>query len=90
VVLVTEWDEFRHLDLLRVRALMRTPVLIDGRNALDPAAVRACGIVYVGVGRGHPPTELTAPSDGVPAALQTAARVGRTLPNKAERQGEEP
>jgi len=92
VVLVTEWDEFRHLDLPRVRALMRTPVLIDGRNALDPAAVRACGIVYVGVGRGHPPAQLaSAPPDGaaaawddasLPDALRTAAHVGGALPHQ--------
>jgi UDPglucose 6-dehydrogenase len=52
-VVVTEWEEFRNLDLERVAALMREPkVLLDGRNLLDPAAARAAGICYRGFGRG--------------------------------------
>ncbi len=52
-VVVTEWDEFRGLDLGRAASLMREPkVLVDGRNALDPAAVRSAGIRYRGFGRG--------------------------------------
>ncbi|MDQ3638648.1 MAG: UDP-glucose/GDP-mannose dehydrogenase family protein, partial [Actinomycetota bacterium] len=51
-VVVTEWKEIRTLDLERVASLMRTPpILVDGRNALDPAAVRAAGIRYRGFGR---------------------------------------
>ena len=51
-VVVTEWDEFRILNLEKVASLMREPpVLVDGRNALDPAAVRAAGIRYRGIGR---------------------------------------
>jgi UDPglucose 6-dehydrogenase len=52
VVLVTEWQEFRDLDWAQVAAAMRGKVVIDGRNALDAAAVRAAGLVYEGVGRG--------------------------------------
>jgi UDPglucose 6-dehydrogenase len=52
VVLVTEWDEFRNIDLGAVAEAMAGQVLIDGRNALDPEAVRAAGLVYEGVGRG--------------------------------------
>ncbi|MEA2269399.1 MAG: UDPglucose 6-dehydrogenase, partial [Solirubrobacteraceae bacterium] len=52
VVLVTEWDEFLTLDLAAVAERMAGDVLIDGRNALDPAAVRAAGLVYEGIGRG--------------------------------------
>jgi UDPglucose 6-dehydrogenase len=51
LVLVTEWNEFRHLDLDRVRASMRTPVMIDGRNIYDPAAMRELGFTYRGIGR---------------------------------------
>ena len=52
-VLVTEWEERRALDLKRVDSLMRQPpVLIDGRNAFDPASARAAGIRYRGFGRG--------------------------------------
>lgn len=51
VVLLTEWDEFRSLDLARLRDLMRRPVLIDGRNILDPETARALGLHYIGMGR---------------------------------------
>ncbi len=53
LIVVTEWNEFKHLDLKRVHGLMRRPVIIDGRNIYDPAAVRALGFVYYGVGRGY-------------------------------------
>lgn len=51
VVLLTDWEEFRALDLVRLRDLVRRPVLIDGRNVLDPAAARALGFHYAGMGR---------------------------------------
>jgi UDPglucose 6-dehydrogenase len=51
VVLVTEWDEFKNLDWHELAEAMDGNVLIDGRNALDPAAVRAAGLVYEGIGR---------------------------------------
>lgn len=50
-VLVTEWPEFAELDLEQVRSTMRTPLIIDGRNLLDGAAVAAAGFRYEGVGR---------------------------------------
>ena len=52
-VLVTEWDEFRELDFERAASLMKKPpLLVDGRNALDPRDVNAAGIRYRGFGRG--------------------------------------
>jgi UDPglucose 6-dehydrogenase len=51
VVLVTEWDAFKALDWPAVAAAMAGDVVIDGRNALDPGAVRAAGLVYEGIGR---------------------------------------
>jgi UDPglucose 6-dehydrogenase len=51
VVLVTEWDEFKELDFAAVAESMRGSVVIDGRNALDPAAVTAAGLTYEGIGR---------------------------------------
>jgi UDPglucose 6-dehydrogenase len=51
VVLVTEWDEFRELDWPAVADKMQGKLLIDGRNALDPKAVRAAGLTYEGIGR---------------------------------------
>ena len=50
-VVLTDWDEFRTLDLVRLRDLLRRPVLIDGRNIFDPASARALGFHYAGMGR---------------------------------------
>ncbi len=51
LVVVTEWNEFRNLDLERVRTLLAQPVLVDLRNVYDPAKARALGFRYHGVGR---------------------------------------
>ncbi len=50
VALVTEWNEFRGLDLVRVRELLRRPVLVDGRNVYDAHEMAALGFTYRGVG----------------------------------------
>jgi len=52
LLVVTEWNEFKMLDLDRVQRLMRRPVLLDGRNLYDPADMAAKGFTYRGVGRG--------------------------------------
>ena len=52
LVLVTEWHEFRRPSFERLKALMRQPVLFDGRNIWSPAEVRAAGFTYYGIGRG--------------------------------------
>jgi UDPglucose 6-dehydrogenase len=52
---MTEWNEFRGLDLARVLASMAHPVIVDARNVLDPAETRALGFTYVGTGRGAAP-----------------------------------
>ena len=51
LILLTEWDEFRWLDWRRVKDLMKTPVIYDTRNCLDPQQLRRLGFVYQGVGR---------------------------------------
>jgi UDPglucose 6-dehydrogenase len=48
---VTEWNQFRKPDLRRVKRLMRTPVILDGRNVFDPGTVRDLGFTYFGIGR---------------------------------------
>ncbi len=53
LVVVTDWNEFKHLDLERIRDVMRQPVLLDGRNIYDPAEMRALGFLYIGMGRGY-------------------------------------
>lgn len=65
VVLLTDWPEYRSLDLEALRAAMAGNLLIDARNLLDPAAAARAGLAYAGVGRGG----LTARGD------HTAARV---------------
>ena len=50
IVIVTEWAEFRELDLRRLRAVMRTPCVIDLRNLLSEKEVRLSGLKYFGIG----------------------------------------
>ena len=51
IVLVTEWPEFRELDLGGVASAMRGSLLVDGRNFIDPQAARRAGLVYEAIGR---------------------------------------
>ncbi|HKQ59908.1 MAG TPA: UDP-glucose/GDP-mannose dehydrogenase family protein [Candidatus Polarisedimenticolaceae bacterium] len=51
LILATEWNQFRSLDLERVRALLARPVMIDLRNVYEPRRMRDHGFAYVGVGR---------------------------------------
>lgn len=51
LVLATEWEEFRTLDLAALKEIMAYPVVVDGRNALDPVEVAAAGFTYYPMGR---------------------------------------
>jgi len=51
LVVVTEWNQFRALDLQRLKAAMRTPVIVDLRNIYQPAEMAAAGFTYVSIGR---------------------------------------
>jgi UDPglucose 6-dehydrogenase len=51
LVIVTEWSQFRSPDLVGIRARLRHPVLIDGRNILDPRQVTTAGLTYLSIGR---------------------------------------
>jgi UDPglucose 6-dehydrogenase len=53
LVIVTEWDEFRALDLDRIAASLRGKILIDLRNVYDRSEAEAAGLTYYGVGRGR-------------------------------------
>ncbi len=53
LVIATEWNEFKHLDLQRIRQGLRRPILIDGRNIYEPEKMDALGFIYRGVGRGY-------------------------------------
>ena len=56
-VIVTEWDELRGLASPEVRDAMARPLIIDGRNLLDPEATRRAGFAYEGIGRQSSPFE---------------------------------
>ncbi|MBI3051418.1 UDP-glucose/GDP-mannose dehydrogenase family protein [Candidatus Woesearchaeota archaeon] len=51
IVVVTEWDEFRELDRVRLKSLMNSPSIVDARNIYEPDEMRAHGFGYVGIGR---------------------------------------
>ncbi len=51
LVIATEWNQFRNLDLSKIKKLLKTPILIDLRNLYDPEKVKALGFIYEGVGR---------------------------------------
>ena len=52
LILVTEWDEFRELNMKKVASLMNNPVLIDGRNIYDPEKIAKAGFAYESIGHG--------------------------------------
>ena len=54
-VIVTEWDELRSLASEEVRSAMRRPLIVDGRNLLDPEEARSAGFTYEGIGRAASP-----------------------------------
>lgn len=51
LMVVTEWNEFKQLDLERIKALLKSPVVYDGRNIYEPARMKELGFVYRAVGR---------------------------------------
>jgi UDPglucose 6-dehydrogenase len=53
LVVVTDWNEYRHPDFERMRASLRRPVVIDGRNLYDPAKMASLGFTYRSIGRGR-------------------------------------
>jgi UDPglucose 6-dehydrogenase len=53
LVVVTDWNEYRFPDFARIKAALRNPVVIDGRNLYDPAKMRSLGFTYGSLGRGR-------------------------------------
>ncbi|MGH2582671.1 MAG: UDP-glucose dehydrogenase family protein [Anaerolineales bacterium] len=53
LLVVTEWNEFKNLDLERIRDSMKQPVVLDGRNIYQPESMNALGFTYHGIGRGY-------------------------------------
>jgi UDPglucose 6-dehydrogenase len=75
IVLATEWNEFKNLDLRRVRHTMKLPIVVDGRNVYDPAVMYEMGFIYRGLGRGYGSPAGSPRADGNgPAAKSAQAR----------------
>src|SRR5207248_9460925 len=72
LILLTQWSEFRRLDLDRIRQSMRYPLLVDGRNLYDQREMVAKGFFYQPIGRPVPET-------GEPAAVPAPALAEKTL-----------
>jgi UDPglucose 6-dehydrogenase len=72
-VIVTDWDEFRSLASAEIRESMRRPLIIDGRNLLDPEATRAAGFDYEGIGRASSPLAALAEAPGLSSDLPSEA-----------------
>lgn len=51
LIFITEWDELKKLDFLKVKQLLKQPIIIDGRNLFDPVEMERLGFTYQGVGR---------------------------------------
>ena len=51
VLMLTDWAEFRELDLARLARSMRYPIVVDGRNLFDPATMQEMGFTYISVGQ---------------------------------------
>lgn len=70
VLVLTEWDEFRKLDLKKVREVMAVPIMVDGRNIYRPETVHKAGLEYISMGRRN--SEPTVHS--IPPAVSTQRR----------------
>ena len=60
LLILTEWQQFKSLDLERVREELRLPIVIDGRNSLVAEEVEAAGLVYYSMGRQTAPDQANA------------------------------
>jgi UDPglucose 6-dehydrogenase len=54
LVIVTDWNEYRHPDFARIKATLKTPVVVDGRNLYDTRKMASLGFRYASIGRGVP------------------------------------
>ncbi|MGH9470222.1 MAG: UDP-glucose dehydrogenase family protein [Terriglobia bacterium] len=71
LLILTDWEEFAKLDLVRTRSLMEVPVIVDGRNVLDPAAAREAGFEYLCMGRAEAASSAAREKQGTEAHLAT-------------------
>ncbi|HEY0752886.1 MAG TPA: nucleotide sugar dehydrogenase [Ktedonobacteraceae bacterium] len=67
LVIATEWNEFKSLDMLRIHNVMKQPIVIDGRNIYEPSLMHRLGFTYRGMGRGTAPAPSVLPSNSIGA-----------------------
>jgi UDPglucose 6-dehydrogenase len=84
-VVVTEWQAFRHLNLLKLRDALRQRVLVDGRNLFDPAEMRRLGFRYRGIGRPDGPNARPQNGRNGRSASRAAGTNGSVRPVGAPR-----
>ena len=68
LLILTDWEEFLTMDWLRVRSLMRQPIVFDGRNLCAPERMQALGFLYFSVGRAELTPEVNSAADSEPEA----------------------
>jgi UDPglucose 6-dehydrogenase len=73
LLIATEWKEFRSPDYERLRELLRTPLIFDGRNLYDPGLMQRLGFRYVAIGRGEAPTLIRTGASAAGSASTDAA-----------------
>ncbi len=72
LVIVTEWNEFKSLNMAQIHASMRRPVLIDGRNIYEASEMNRIGFIYRGMGRGTSPAPTVLPAGDTSSEPQEA------------------
>jgi UDPglucose 6-dehydrogenase len=78
-VIVTEWPELRGVVSKDVREAMARPLIVDGRNLLDPAETRAAGFAYEGIGR------ASSPFEALPETQEPAGKPPQSTPSRESR-----
>jgi UDPglucose 6-dehydrogenase len=78
LVLVTHWNEFKSLNMQRIRESMRRPILIDGRNMYEPSEMTNCGFIYRGMGRGSGPAPTILPPGDTTSTLPSEPALSLT------------
>lgn len=73
LILVTEWNIFRHPDFQRIKKLLKQPVIFDGRNQYDPRELREMGFTYICIGR-------PSASSASPSASSAGSKSSQTSP----------
>jgi UDPglucose 6-dehydrogenase len=80
LVIMTDWNEFKSLNMRQIRSVMRRPVLIDARNLYERAEMNRLGFIYQGIGRGRAPAPWVSPPEESPSFAPSAANMPLEVP----------